>query len=135
MTLPDGASSSSTMRLDRWLHAVRLYKSRTLAAAAVSGGKVHVNGERVKAARGVQAGDVVSLTRGALEFECLVRALPARRGPAREAAACYEETAASSARRAQFAARLRAGTALAPHPEGRPDKHARKDLRRIRGRE
>jgi len=123
------------MRLDRWLFAVRLYRSRTLASAAVSGGKVHVNGERVKPARAVRAGDRVSLTRGAFEFECAVLALPARRGPAREAALCYRESEASSVRRAERAAALRAGGLSRPHPLGRPDKHERRDLRRLRGRD
>lgn len=127
---PNGAS----MRIDRWLFTVRLYKSRSLAAAAVAGGRVHVNGDRVKPSRGVRPGDRVSLTRGALEFDCEVTALPARRGPAREAAQCYRESAGSVARRAEFAERMRLSAALAPRPEGRPDKHDRVALRRMRGR-
>ncbi len=129
-TAPAGAS----MRIDRWLFAVRLYRSRTLASAAVTGGKVHVNGERVKPARAVRPGDRVSLTRGALEFDCAVLALPARRGPASQAALCYRESDASSARRAERAAARRASGAP-PHPLGRPDKHERRDLRRLRGRD
>ncbi len=67
------------MRIDRWLFAVRLYKSRSLAADAVGGGKVHVNGERVKPARALRAGDIVSFIRGAVAFDCEVTALPERR--------------------------------------------------------
>ncbi len=106
------------MRVDRWLFAVRLFKSRSLAAGAVSGGKVHVNGERAKPARALRPGDVVSFVRGAVTFDCEVAALPERRGPAREAAQCYRESAASTARRAEFAERMRVGAALAPRPDG-----------------
>jgi len=122
------------MRIDRWLFAVRLFKSRTLAAGAVSGGKVHVNGERVKPSRGLRVGDAIRFVRGAVDFDCEVLALPARRGPAREAALCYRESAASSARRVEFAERMRVAAALAPRPAERPDKHDRRELRRMRGR-
>ncbi|HVW68712.1 MAG TPA: S4 domain-containing protein [Steroidobacteraceae bacterium] len=121
-------------RIDRWLFGVRLFKSRSLAAQAVTGGKVHVNGERVKPSREVRAGDVVTFIRGTVEFECTVSAIPARRGPASEAAKCYVETAASEARRAEFAQRMRVASALAPRPDERPDKHDRQALRRLRGR-
>jgi len=75
-----------TARIDRWLFAVRLFKSRSLAAQAVAGGRVHVNGERVKAAREVHPGDRVSFVRSAVEFECVVVGVPLRRGPASETA-------------------------------------------------
>ncbi|MGH8139304.1 MAG: RNA-binding S4 domain-containing protein [Steroidobacteraceae bacterium] len=121
-------------RIDRWLFAVRLFKSRSLAADAVSGGKVHVNAERVKPARSVCPGDAVSFVRGTVEFECTVTAIPLRRGPASEAARCYDETPASQARRAQFAARMKVAGGLSPRPGERPDKHDRLLLRRLRGR-
>jgi len=122
-------------RIDRWLFAVRLFKSRSSAADAVGGGKVHINGDRVKPSRGVRPGDVVSFVRGAIEFECSVSAIPVRRGPAREAIQCYEETPASRARHTEFTARMRTAAALTPRPDGRPDKHQRQLLRRLRGRD
>jgi ribosome-associated heat shock protein Hsp15 len=122
-------------RIDRWLFAVRLFKSRSMAADAVSGGKVHINGERVKPSRGVQSGDTVTFIRGTVEFECVVTAVPARRGPASEAARCYEETPASEARRAEFSARMKIAAGLTPRPAERPDKHGRRLLRRLRGRD
>ncbi len=122
-------------RIDRWLFGVRLFKSRSLASQAVNGGKVHLNGERVKPSREVRAGDVVTFMRGAVEFECTVSAIPARRGPATEAARCYVETPASEARRAEFAQRMRIASALTPRPDERPDKHDRQALRRLRGRD
>jgi len=121
-------------RIDRWLFGVRLFKSRSLATAAVSGGKVHVNGARVRPAHSVRPGDLVSFSRGAVEFECEVAAIPERRGPAREAMACYVETEASRVRREQHVQRMRLAAALTPRPEARPDKHDRKELRRLRGR-
>jgi ribosome-associated heat shock protein Hsp15 len=131
----DPGQDVKAMRLDRWLFAARLFKSRSLAATAVSGGRVHLNGERVKPAHAVRVGDVLELARGTLVFECQVAALPLRRGPAREAALCYQESEASSARRAQFAERMRLGAGLAPRPEGRPEKHERRALRQLRGRD
>lgn len=133
-----GESSTETgpgaARIDRWLFGVRLFKSRSAAADAVNGGKVHINGERVKPSRGVRAGDTVTFTRGAVKFECLVSAIPVRRGPASEAARCYDETPASKARREEFSARMKVAAGLTPRPEERPDKHERKLLRRLRGR-
>jgi ribosome-associated heat shock protein Hsp15 len=128
------APAAEPMRIDRWLFFVRLFKSRSLAGDAVSGGRVHVNGERVKSSRVVRPGDQVAFNRGAVPFDCEVTALPLRRGPAPQAAACYRESEASVARRAQFAERMRVSAAFAPRPDTRPDKHERRELRRIRGR-
>jgi len=80
-----GESSTETRpgaaRIDRWLFGVRLFKTRSLAADAVSGGKVHINQERVKPSHSVQPGDTVTFTRGTVVFECVVTAIPLRRGP------------------------------------------------------
>ncbi len=122
------------LRIDRWLFFVRLFKSRSLAGEAVAGGRVHLNGERVKPSHVIRVGDTVVFNRGAVRFDCEVTALPVRRGPATEAAACYRESAASVARRAEFAERMRISAAFAPRPDTRPDKHERRELRRIRGR-
>jgi len=131
----DSHGAAEDSRIDKWLFFVRLFKSRSLAAQAVSGGKVHLNGERVKPARAVRPGDTIVFIRGAVEFECTVAAIPSRRGPAPEAVRCYEETAASQARRADFAARMKIANALTPRPQERPDKHERRELRRLRGRD
>jgi ribosome-associated heat shock protein Hsp15 len=129
------AADSSVARIDRWLFFVRLFKSRSLSAQAVSGGRVHINGERVKPSHAVRPGDLISFSRGAVDFECSVIALPERRGPASEAVRCYDETGASRARREEFAARMKVAAALTPRPEERPDKHQRRELRRLRGRD
>ncbi|HUA24163.1 MAG TPA: RNA-binding S4 domain-containing protein [Steroidobacteraceae bacterium] len=127
-------SGPGSARIDRWLFGVRLFKSRSLAAEAVGGGKVHINGSRVRPSHSVRPGDLVTFARGVIDFECRVVAVPERRGPAREAVACYVETEASRARREQHAQRMRLAAAMTPRPEERPDKHQRRELRRLRGR-
>jgi ribosome-associated heat shock protein Hsp15 len=122
------------MRIDRWLFAARLFKARSAAGNAVRGGKVHLNGERVKPSHGIKPGDTVTFSRGTVVFECVVAAVPLRRGPASEAARSYDETSASKARHAEFAARMRVAAGLTPRPDARPDKHGRRLLRQLRGR-
>jgi ribosome-associated heat shock protein Hsp15 len=125
---------SGAARIDRWLFGVRLFKSRSLAAEAVGGGKVHVNGARVRPSHSLKPGDLVSFNRGAVHFECHVSAIPERRGPAKEAVTCYAETDASRVRREEHAQRMRLAAVLVPRPDERPNKHDRKELRRLRGR-
>jgi len=133
MSEPDETAPGAT-RIDRWLFGVRLLKSRSAATDAVSGGKVHLNGERVKPSHGVKPGDTVTFTRSSVVFECVVAAVPVRRGPASEAIRCYNETPASKTRRAQFAARMKVAGGLTPRPDERPDKRERRQLRQLRGR-
>ncbi|MBV8399964.1 MAG: hypothetical protein JOZ17_14685, partial [Acetobacteraceae bacterium] len=71
-----GESGPERARIDRWLFGVRLFKSRSAAADAVNGGKVHLNGERVKPSHGVKPGDTVAFTLGAVVFECVVTTIP-----------------------------------------------------------
>jgi ribosome-associated heat shock protein Hsp15 len=122
------------MRIDRWLFAVRLFKTRPAAADAVAGGKVHLNGERVKPSHGVKPGDTVTFTRVAVVFECVVSAVPLRRVPASQAARSFDETPASKARHEEFAARMKVAAGLTPRPDERPNKHDRRLLRQLRGR-
>lgn len=96
---------------------------------------MHINHQRVKPSREVEVGDIVTFTRSSVVFECVVTSVPLRRGPAAEAARCYDETAASKARREEFSARMKVAAALTPRPLERPDKHDRKALRRLRGRD
>jgi len=117
--------------LDKWLWAVRLYKTRSLATVAINGGRVHVNGARVKPARDVRLGDLISLTRGKEPMELTVCGISDKRGRAADAQALYEETAGSVTARATRAA-LRKGRALDnPAPEKRPDKRSRRNIIRF----
>src|SRR5574340_295217 len=101
-------TAENKVRLDKWLWAARFFKTRSLASQAVDGGKVHCNGERVKPARAVRAGDELRIRQGPYEITVLVRALSERRGPASEAALLYEETPESVAARAALKEQLRA---------------------------
>ena len=124
-----------TLRIDRWLWCTRLFKSRSIAAEAVAGGKVHVNGRRVKPAQALRVGDRVTITRTGFEFECEVLKLPDRRGSAPLAQTCYAETEQARAAREKFGEQSRLAAAFAPRSLERPDKHARRELRRLRGRD
>jgi ribosome-associated heat shock protein Hsp15 len=130
-----GEGGGDRLRIDRWLWCTRLFKSRTLAAEAAGGGKVHVNGRRVKPSHAVGIGDTVTITRPGFEFECEVLKLPDRRGSAPLAQACYAETDVARAAREKFSEQSRLAAAFAPRSPERPDKHARRELRRLRGRD
>lgn len=129
------AGGGTSLRLDRWLWCTRHYKSRTLAAEAVAGGKVHLNGQRVKPAHAVRVGDRVAITRPGFQFECEVLALPRQRGAAPIAQACYAETDASRRAREKYTEQARLANAALPRSLERPDKHGRRELRRLRGRD
>jgi len=119
-----------TLRIDRWLWCARFYKTRSVAADAVKGGHVKVNGQRVKPAREVKIGDVLVITLGDVEREVTVAGIPLRRGPAPEAATCYVESEASIARRREAAERRAIERELLRAPTtGRPDKRTRRLLR------
>jgi ribosome-associated heat shock protein Hsp15 len=125
-----------TLRIDRWLWCTRLFKTRSLAAEAVSGGKVHLNGVRVKPSRNLKIGDEVQITRPGFQFTCEVRRLPDRRGSASVALECYAESEASRAAREKYVANAKLAAAFAPPASlERPDKHGRRELRRLRGRD
>lgn len=119
-----------TLRIDRWLWCTRFYKTRSIAADAVKGGHVRVNGQRVKPAREVRIGDTLVIAQGDVEREVTVAGIPMRRGPAPEAATCYVESEASIAKRREAAERRAIERELyrAPTP-GRPDKRTRRLLR------
>lgn len=123
--------NSDKVRLDKWLWAARFFKTRTLAAEAVSGGKVHVNHARAKPARGLRSGDVLSIRRGPYEFVVEVRGLSEQRGPAHQAALLYEETAESRQRREALIEQRKLQALVAPLPERRPNKRERRRIIRF----
>lgn len=121
------------VRLDRWLWAARFFKTRALAAEAIDGAKVRINGERVKRARLVAPGETLQIRLGPYEHVVLVRATSERRGPAREAARLYEETPASIAERERVAFQLKAAHVLfVPETNARPTKRDRRRLEDFR---
>lgn len=126
------APKDGALRIDKWLWAARFFKTRALAAQAVAGGKVKVNGERVKAAKAVRVDDALCIHIGTYQYEVRVRALSARRGPAPQAALLYEESPASRAARQEMAARLAAERRLVRHPNGQPGKKERREIIRFK---
>ncbi|AND68724.1 hypothetical protein ATSB10_12700 [Dyella thiooxydans] len=118
------------LRIDVWLWAARFFKTRSLAKQAVGGGKVELNGGPCKAARPVRVGDRMIVRRGEETMEVEVLGLSGQRGPAPVAQALYRESEAS--RVAREAARANRRLMLAPRPVGRPGKHDRADLRRLK---
>lgn len=123
-----GKSDVDRVRLDKWLWAARFFKTRSLAAEAVSGGRVHVNRNRVKPAHVVRVGEVLNIGRGPYEYEVVVRGLAPQRGPASQAALLYEETAESVQKRQTLAVQRQLQSLATPHPSRRPNK---RDRRRI----
>ena len=118
-------------RLDKWLWHARFYKTRSLATAAINGGKVQLNAERVKPAHRVRVGDRLSLALQGIVAEFEILELPRRRGPAAEAQACFLETPASAERRASLRDQLRLAQVSRPRPDARPDKRDRRRLMRL----
>src|SRR4051812_43508646 len=121
-------------RIDRWLWAARLAKTRAQAAETVRGGRVHVNGAAVKPGREAGPGARLEITKGPVRLVVVVRATTTRRGPAREAALLYEETPESRAARERLAAERRLALAPVSDLGGRPSKRDRRRYERLRGR-
>jgi ribosome-associated heat shock protein Hsp15 len=118
------------VRIDKWLWAARFFKTRTAATDAVTGGRVHVNGARVKPSRDVFPGDTVEVRVGHQQWTVLVRALSEKRGSASSAATLYEESPESAALREQRALEARMSRPLGADLGMRPTKQ---DRRRIEG--
>ena len=123
------AAVSQCQRIDKWLWAARFFKTRSLAAAALDGGRIKWNGQQVKPARELKAGDELDIVAGELRWTVVVRGVNAQRRPAPEARLLYEETADSVTRRLQQQEIRR----LAPMPgadlKGRPTKKAGRLIR------
>jgi ribosome-associated heat shock protein Hsp15 len=123
--------ADGSVRLDRWLWAARFFKTRALAAAAVAGGKVQVNGVRAKAAKQLRPGDAVRVRVAPFEWQVTVRALSERRGPPKAAQALYEETPEGRDARARLAEQLKMAPAPTYSGKGRPTKKERREMERL----
>ena len=120
------------VRIDRWLWAARFFKTRGAATEAVLGGRVHVNGERVKPSKLVHAGDTVEVTSGTARRTVAVVEVAERRGPASVAATLFADTPESRAAREQHALERRLARPLGADLGGRPTKQARRRLDALR---
>lgn len=123
---------SDKVRLDRWLWAARFFKTRSLAATAIDGGKVQVNGVRVKRAAQIGAGDEVRIRKPPYEFVLEVLRASEHRGPAAEAQQLYRETDGSVRARETLREQLRLQPQVSFEGRGRPTKKDRRDLDRLR---
>jgi ribosome-associated heat shock protein Hsp15 len=126
--------ADETVRIDRWLWAARMFKTRSIAADAVRGGKVQVNGTRAKPSKEVRSGDEVRVTQGQISRTLIVRAVSERRGPASEAVHLYEETRESIEQRELRTAELRVARAVGQDLGRRPTKRERRQIDAARGR-
>lgn len=124
---------AESLRIDKWMWAARLVKTRGDAVDAVNGGRVEVNGRRVKPSKDVQPGDRLELTTGPVRREVLVRGISRRRGPASEAALLYTETAASQAARELHAQERRLTRPVFDDAGSRPTKRDRRRYDAARG--
>jgi ribosome-associated heat shock protein Hsp15 len=120
------------VRIDKWLWAARFYKTRSIAAHAVSGGKVQLNSARVKPSRTVKVGDSLEIHRNGLTWQIEVLVLSSRRGPASVAQTLYRESEDSIRKREAVTEQFRLASASTPRPQGKPDKKPRRQLRSLK---
>jgi ribosome-associated heat shock protein Hsp15 len=125
--------AAGSVRLDKWLWAARFYKTRALAAEAIDGGKVDVNGDRAKRARQVRAGDEVRLRQGPVEWVVIVRDVAERRGSAEIARQLYAETDDGRRRREIVTEQLKSMPTAYAYGDSKPGKRDRRALRRLKG--
>jgi ribosome-associated heat shock protein Hsp15 len=130
-SLPD--MNPDTVRIDKWLWAARFFKTRSLATDAVDGGKVRLNGDRIKPARSVKIGDKLDIDNGATTWEVVVQGLSDVRGSASVAQTLYSETEGSVAKRQQDAESRRFFSEPSAALKGRPTKRNRRQLDRSGG--
>ena len=126
--------ASDSQRLDKWLWAARFFKTRNLASEAIAGGKVHLEGQRVKPSRPIKPGFRLQISRGEFRYDVEVKALNEQRRPAKEAVLLYEESEESRRRREETAQQLRdiRSSERLARGEGRPNKKQRREIVKFR---
>ncbi|MEE4108029.1 MAG: S4 domain-containing protein [Halieaceae bacterium] len=120
------------LRVDKWLWAARFFKTRSLAKAAIEGGKVQIRGQRIKVSREISVGEELTIRQGWDERDIVVESLSDQRRGAPEAQQLYRETAASVERRQQSAQARKLAGGMIERPARRPDKRARRQIHRFR---
>lgn len=132
--MTEQASHLDTMRLDKWLWTARFFKTRSLAAQAVVGGKVQVNEQRAKAGKVVGPGSRLHIRKGPQEWEIVIKGITRHRGPASEAVLLYEETPQSIERRRLASERRKQERQERELHRGKPNKRQRRDLMELKRR-
>lgn len=120
------------VRIDKWLWAARLFKTRSVAREAINGGKVHLNSQRVKPGRALNVGDQLSVQRGQDEYLIEVLDLSSRRGPTSVAQMLYQESEESRVKREKLAEQRKMEREEHAGRERRPDKRQRRKLVRFK---
>ena len=128
----DDQKDNDKFRIDKWLWAARFFKTRSLAVDALECGKVLCNGVRVKPAKAVSVGDMLSIRLGPYQFVVEVLALSSKRGPAPQAQLLYSETEESRKRRQALSDELKAQPTHT-FPGGRPTKRDRREIEKMKG--
>lgn len=127
----EATAANGQIRIDKWLWAARFFKTRSLAAEAVTGGKVEVNGARARPGRSVHPGDRLNIRRGPYESTVIVRGIAKTRRPAPQAQLLYEETEESKQKREKISAQLRIQRPPEFNALGRPSKKSRRAILRF----
>ena len=122
--------SNDSVRIDKWLWAARFFKTRSMATDAVDSGRIKLNGDKVKPARGVKPGDRVDIDNGSAEWEVVVKELSDVRRAASFAQALYEETQESVEKRARIAEDRRYFREPGADMKGRPTNRDRRLISR-----
>ncbi|MEP1469848.1 MAG: S4 domain-containing protein [Halieaceae bacterium] len=125
-------AESGKLRLDKWLWAARFFKTRSLAKAAIEGGKVQLEGNRVKVSKEISVGDQLRIRQGWDEKDIEVLALSDQRRGAPEAQSLYQESADSITRREEEAAARKTAGGMIDRPAKRPTKKQRRQIHRFR---
>ena len=126
--MPPGENTAESVRIDKWLWAARFFKSRSAATDAVVGGRVHVNGVRVKPSKDIRPSDTVEVRIGEVRWNVVVVGVTDKRGPAQAAATLYDETPESLAGRERHAAERRLARPPGADLGPRPTKRARRRI-------
>ncbi len=128
----DTLGDMEKVRLDKWLWAARFFKTRSLAKQAIEGGKVQLDGQRVKVSKEISSGDQLHIRQGWDEKDVIVLALSDQRRGAPEAQQLYEETPDSLRKREEHAAARKAAGGMLDRPVSRPTKKQRRQIHRFK---
>lgn len=124
---------NESIRLDKWLWAARFFKTRKLAAEAISGGKVHLNGQRSKPGKDVKRGSKLSINKDSYSWDIIITGINHQRRPAKEAILLYEESTESHTKRQQLIAQQREERTLFDHRQkAKPNKKERRQIHRFK---